>query len=77
MEEGTFINLGPTTFFASGESNTAGLSLRTGLIPTVVSISGEADRAIRQVAIEGTGTLPIDPTLGSAFAIAAQKLTLW
>lgn len=77
VEEGTFINFGPTTFFASSESGIAGLSLRTGLIPTAVPISAEADRAIREVAVNGTGILPIDPTLGSAFAIASQKLTLW
>ncbi|MCD8482995.1 MAG: MotA/TolQ/ExbB proton channel family protein [Verrucomicrobia bacterium] len=29
------------------------------------------------MAVNGTGILPIDPTLGSAFAIASQKLTLW
>lgn len=77
VEEGIFINFGPTTFFASTESSTAGLALRTGLIPTAVPISNEADRSIRQVAVNGSGTLPIDPTLGSAFAIASQKLTLW
>ncbi len=77
VEQGRFVRVGPTTFFASAESDWSGLALRSGLIPTVVSISGDADRAIREFAQVESGRLPIDPSLGSAFAIASQRVTVW
>lgn len=77
VEAGHFVRVGPTTFFASSESEGAGLSLRTGLIPSVASIGSEADQSIREMARGGSGVLPIDPSLGSAFAIAAQRETIW
>jgi biopolymer transport protein ExbB len=77
LERGRFIQVGPTVYFASQASPVAGLSLKTGAKPPVVSINDTADGHIRQVGEQGTGLLPIDPTLGSAFALAAQRETIW
>lgn len=77
LQQGRFVIMGPTHFFASRESPAAGLALRTGLRPSVISIGAEADDAIRVVAENGAGVLPLDSTLGSAFAIQAQRLTLF
>jgi biopolymer transport protein ExbB len=77
LERGTFITVGPTVFFASGESPVAGLALKTGTKPPIFSISEAADRHIAALAVAGSGLVPLDPTLGSALALAAQRETLW
>ncbi len=77
LVSGQFIAVGPTTFFASSNNSVSGLSLKTGIMPPVVSIGEDADRMISSFAGSSSGLLPLDPTLGSAFAIAAQKETIW
>ncbi len=77
VEQGKFLLLGPTSYFASTSSEAAGVTLRAGLLPQTVSINRDADRHVRATVLEGGGLLPIDPTLGSALALAAQKDTLW
>lgn len=77
VESGTYLLLGPTAYFASGESEAAGLALRAGLMPPVVGINAQADAVIRATLTSGSGVLPLDPTLGSALAIAEQEDTVW
>lgn len=76
VEQGTFLMLGPTGFFASSGGN-AGITSKTGLLPTVTGINPTFDALVRGTVEAGAGTLPLDPTLGSALAIAAQEDTLW
>ena len=76
VEQGQFLMLGPTGFFASA-SGVAGVTSKTGLLPTVTGINLELDALVRGTIEAGTGAVPLDPTLGSALAIAAQEDTLW
>jgi len=77
LETGQFMVLGPESYFASNVSETAGQTLRAGIMPPLVSISTEADRQIRQTILNGgVGDLPMDPTLGSALAISAEQDTI-
>jgi biopolymer transport protein ExbB len=75
VEQGTFLMLGPSGFFASASG--AGVTSKTGLLPTVTGINPELDQLIRTTIEAGSGALPLDPTLGSALAIAEQEDTLW
>jgi biopolymer transport protein ExbB len=77
VEPGDFLLLGPTAYFASSESEEAGVALKAGLLPPVISISPALDDMVRSTVKAGQGILPVDPTLGSALAIAAQEETLW
>jgi len=79
VEQGTVVAIGPTYFFTSNGTETTGLILKStsSEIPPVVSISPEADTLVRSTLQSGEGPLPIDPTLGSAFAIAAQQDNVW
>jgi biopolymer transport protein ExbB len=77
VEQGTFMLLGPTGFFSSGSSGLAGLTSKTGILPSITGINPELDLAIRTTVENAGGTLPLDPTLGSALAIAAQEDTVW
>lgn len=77
VENGEFLLMGPTQYFASGRSEQAGLTLSAGMLPPVEGINPEMNALIRETIANGQGTLPIDPTLGSALAIAAQEDTLW
>ena len=77
VEEGKFLLLGPTVYFTSNASESAGVALRTGLLPPVISISPSLDEVVRQTVDAGQGPIPVDPTLGSALAIAAQDETIW
>lgn len=77
VEDGTFLLLGPTDYFASSESEEAGVALKAGLLPPIISLGPDLDGMIRQAVRNGSGPLPIDPTLGSALALASQEDTLW
>jgi biopolymer transport protein ExbB len=77
VEQGSFLVLGPTTYFASSSSNEAGIALKAGLLPPVVNLSPDLDKLIESTLSAGSGPIPVDPTLGSALAIAAQEDTLW
>lgn len=78
VEDGKFLAIGPTTYFASDQSESAGLTLKAGALPPVVGLSPVLNEQVRTVVQSGgTGVLPIDPSLGSALAIAAQEDTLW
>jgi biopolymer transport protein ExbB len=77
VEEGRFLILGPTDYFASTVSEEAGVALKAGLLPPVISLSPSLDSLIRETVLAGEGQLPVDPTLGSALALASQDETLW
>jgi biopolymer transport protein ExbB len=76
VEAGQFLLLGPTDYFASTASEEAGVALKAGLLPPVISLSPSLDSLIRETVLAGEGELPIDPTLGSALALASQDDTL-
>ena len=77
VEQGKFLLLGPTAYFSSSTSEEAGVALKAGLLPPVISISATMDELIRTTTMAGSGNLPVDPSLGSALAIAAQEETIW
>lgn len=77
VENGRFMLLGPTGFFASEKGPSAGVTSKTGLLPSVTSINTELDLLVSGTLESGAGDLPLDPTLGSALAIAAQEDTIW
>jgi biopolymer transport protein ExbB len=77
VEDGKFLLLGPTTYFSSTESEEAGVTVKSGLLPPVISIDDDRDELIRATIQAGSGDLPLDPSLGSALAIAAQDETVW
>ena len=74
---GQFLVLGPTEYFSSSASAAVGIALEAGMLPPVEPIGPEMDALIQKVIESGEGALPIDPTLGSALAIASQEDTLW
>lgn len=79
LERGHFALIGPATYFASSQSNAAGLSMRgDSLRPTVFPVAGGSfDNDLRALVTTGKGSAPLDPTLGTAFAMAAVKETLF
>jgi biopolymer transport protein ExbB len=77
VENGKFLILGPTNYFASHVGESAGIALKAGLLPPVYSINSTLDALIREAVMNGSGIIPIDPSLGSALALAAQEDTVW
>ena len=77
FEEGTFVRFGPVTYFAS-TSGGAGISRRgEASEPTVVAVAdGAFDKGIIALAGGSQATIPTDPTLGNAIAIAATRETV-
>jgi biopolymer transport protein ExbB len=74
---GQFLLLGPTEYFASGSGEVSGIALKAGLLPPVFGINPSLDAQIQTTIGAQSGPLPVDPTLGSALALAAQEDTLW
>lgn len=77
VESGRFLLMGPSSYFSSTASNEAGITLKAGLMPPVFSLNEKLDEAVRTSVASGSGELPLDPTLGSALAIASQEETVW
>ncbi|MFP4541799.1 MAG: hypothetical protein ACLFR7_09230, partial [Opitutales bacterium] len=79
VEDGTFIALGPTYYFASAESDFAGLALKsnTSALPPTAALSPDLREGVFSVAQTGEGRLALDPTLGSALALAAEAENFW
>lgn len=79
VEAVTFALLGPVALYASDESGSAGLAeQRLGsLEPNMVPLdTPELTAAARQVVQSGSGSLPLDPTLGNAQKVAATEESL-
>ncbi|MEX0331913.1 MAG: MotA/TolQ/ExbB proton channel family protein [Puniceicoccaceae bacterium] len=77
VESGKFLLLGPTNYFASSVSEESGVTVKSGLLPPVISIDDDLNQLIRDTIQSGSGDIPLDPSLGSALAIAAQDETVW
>lgn len=79
VEDGTFVAIGPTYYFSSGESEFAGLALKstTSSLPPTAGLDPALMAGIIQVAETGSGSIAVDPTLGSALAIAAESENFW
>lgn len=72
IEDGTFAAFGPTVFFASSQSELAGITFnKLNAAEAAIAVPGEAYSAgIRSFAEDGEGEIPADPTLGKALKIA-------
>lgn len=73
LEQGDYALLGPVALFASRQSESAGIAeLQMGSPePTVISIGEGSVAGIQQLARTGTGSMPLDPTMGNALKIAS------
>ena len=71
IEEGTFAAFGPTVFFASSQSDLAGITFnKLNAAEAAIAVPGEQYLSgIRTFAETGEGEIPADPTLGKAIKI--------
>lgn len=78
LTDGTFVALGPTTYFASADGKVVGLveSQLNAADPVVVALPGVDTRGIAQLAAGEAGRLPLDATLGKAVKIEKSRETL-
>ena len=79
VEKGKFVAIGPTYYFASDESEFAGLALKSNssTLPPTAEVSREWQGGIIEVAQSGEGRIATDATLGSALAIATESENFW
>lgn len=80
VKTGTFVMIGPSALFKSEDGQVVGMvEQRLGsLEPAVVPFGNPLDAAAASVVIaDGTGTFPLDPTLGNARKIEQIKETVW
>ncbi len=76
-EQGKFVIIGPSVYFASNNSEVAGLAIPSGsLEPTVYSLGEETDKMIMDLVTLGEGSAPMDATLGDALAIKKEQETI-
>lgn len=76
-ERGVFSQIGPVIVFASSESDKAGLVIQTrSLNPHIVDKTPASPAAIRELSTTGSATIPLDPSLGNALALAMADETL-
>jgi len=77
VHRGHFVELGPLTYFVADQAEIGGLVFIDSLdTPQVQSIDKATPAQIREILTNGSGPLPIDPTLGDALAVAATKDSL-
>ncbi len=71
IEEGTFAAFGPTVYFASKQSELAGITFnKLNAAEAAIALPGDAFAAgIRSFVETGNGTIPADATLGKALKI--------
>jgi biopolymer transport protein ExbB len=71
IEEGTFAAFGPTVFFASSQSDLAGITFnKLNAAEAAIAVPGvEYSEGIRKFAESGEGEIPADPTMGKALKI--------
>jgi biopolymer transport protein ExbB len=72
IEDGTFAAFGPSVFYASSQSNLAGITFnKLNAAEAAIAVPGEVFSAgIRAFVETGEGTIPADATLGKALRIA-------
>ncbi|MFO8026914.1 MAG: MotA/TolQ/ExbB proton channel family protein [Opitutales bacterium] len=72
IEEGTFAAFGPSVFFASSQSDLAGITYnKLNAAEAAIAVPGEEYvGGIRSFAEAGEGEIPADPTLGKALKVA-------
>jgi biopolymer transport protein ExbB len=74
LQDGTFMLLGPLSYFASKDGKVAGLVERGAAMHPKVTVFNEKEiPAIAALATKGEGPLSIDTTMGKAKAIATSK----
>ncbi|MDB4345876.1 MotA/TolQ/ExbB proton channel family protein [bacterium] len=75
IEEGSYAAFGPTVYFASSQSELAGVTFtKLNVAEAAIAVPGEAYSAgIREFIKSGEGSIPIDPTLGKALKIESSK----
>ena len=74
LKPGSFVQIGPLLYFTGDESS--GIIQETqSLMPKVADMDESQASSIRQVAQTGTGNIPVDTTLGDAWALETTKDT--
>lgn len=77
LGQGTFAIMGPVTYFAAASGQNAGIAMRGASdTPSIIEFDPKAIPAITSFVSSGQGSLPIDPTLGRALALATAEETL-
>jgi biopolymer transport protein ExbB len=78
LTEGRFIALGPTVFYVSDSGDVRGLaeSRLNAADPVVVPLADELESSFVEIASNGRGSLPLDPTLGKALKIEKARKTM-
>jgi biopolymer transport protein ExbB len=71
---GTFLIYGPATYFSGG--GTAGVAVRGESGRSSILPAGDMASLIAEAVSSGSGSLPLDPTLGKAIAIASTEETI-
>ncbi len=79
LEAGVFTLVGPVALFSGKNGVTAGEIVleHDSNQPIVYTIGEEASANIRQISESSTGSIPVDPTLGSARLVIQTKETFW
>ena len=76
-EQGSFVIVGPSVYFASATSDVAGLAIPSGsLEPSIYSLGVDQDKMIKDLVTLGEGAAPMDATLGDALAIKKEEETI-
>ena len=75
-KDGSFVVLGPVSFFASADGSFAGMVSRTDPVRAkIVEIEGAAP-GITSLVTTGSGEVPFDPTLNDALELVKAKVTI-
>ena len=78
LVDGTFIQIGPLLYFSDASSKNAGLIKESkSLQPQILSIGKKSRSKISELALNKTGPLPMDLSLGNALAIQQTQDNLW
>lgn len=79
IEDGTFAAFGASVFFASSQSDLAGITFaKLNAAEAAIAVPGEAfSSGIRSFVENGDGTIPADATLGKALKIAEGNDTIF
>ena len=78
LTKGQFLSVGPTFFYVSDDGAVSGLveNQLNAADPVVVKLPSSFDEVLLTVAQDGTGRLPLDPTLGKALKVEKARKTL-